>query len=31
MPSYNAPLKDMKFLLHDFLNLQQYNNLPTFL
>ncbi|WP_138378777.1 acyl-CoA dehydrogenase C-terminal domain-containing protein [Luteithermobacter gelatinilyticus] len=30
MPSYNAPLKDMKFLLHDFLNLQQYNNLPTF-
>jgi len=30
MPTYSAPLKDTKFLIHDFLNLQQYNNIPCF-
>ncbi|WP_321396568.1 acyl-CoA dehydrogenase C-terminal domain-containing protein [Emcibacter sp.] len=30
MPRYNAPVEDMKFLMHDYLNLQQYNNLPCF-
>ncbi len=30
MPTYSAPVKDIKFLLHDFFNLHQYNNIPTF-
>ena len=30
MPRYNAPVEDMKFLMHDYLNLQQYSNLPCF-
>ncbi|WP_417320370.1 acyl-CoA dehydrogenase C-terminal domain-containing protein [Emcibacter sp.] len=30
MPRYTAPVEDMKFLMHDYLNLQQYNNLPCF-
>ncbi|WP_417624604.1 acyl-CoA dehydrogenase C-terminal domain-containing protein [Paremcibacter congregatus] len=30
MPTYSAPVKDIKFLLHEYFNLQQYNNLPSF-
>ncbi|MBL4802294.1 MAG: acyl-CoA dehydrogenase family protein, partial [Emcibacter sp.] len=30
MPTYSAPVKDIKFLLHDYFNLQQYNNMPAF-
>ncbi|MFC7047755.1 acyl-CoA dehydrogenase C-terminal domain-containing protein [Emcibacter nanhaiensis] len=30
MPRYNAPVEDMKFLMHDYLNLQQYSTLPCF-
>ncbi len=30
MPTYSAPIADIKFLLHDYFNLQQYNNLPAF-
>ena len=30
MPSYNAPIRDMQFLLHEVLNLQNYSNLPGF-
>jgi len=30
MPTYNAPIRDMQFLLHEVLNLQNYSNLPGF-
>ena len=30
MPTYSAPVKDIQFLLHDYFNLQQYNNIPAF-
>jgi alkylation response protein AidB-like acyl-CoA dehydrogenase len=30
MPKYQAPLKDMKFLLYDVLEIGSYSNLPTF-
>ncbi|MEM6650432.1 MAG: acyl-CoA dehydrogenase family protein, partial [Pseudomonadota bacterium] len=30
MPKYEAPIRDMQFLLHDVLNLQNYSNLPGF-
>ena len=30
MPRYNAPVRDMQFVLHDLLSLQNYSNLPGF-
>ncbi|PCI34035.1 MAG: acyl-CoA dehydrogenase [Alphaproteobacteria bacterium] len=30
MPSYSAPVNDIKFLLHDYFNLQQHNHMPAF-
>jgi alkylation response protein AidB-like acyl-CoA dehydrogenase len=30
MPRYDAPIRDMKFLFHDVLQLQNYSNLPGF-
>jgi 3-(methylsulfanyl)propanoyl-CoA dehydrogenase len=30
MPKYQAPLKDMKFLLYDVLEINSYSNLPRF-
>ncbi|MEM9810198.1 MAG: acyl-CoA dehydrogenase family protein, partial [Pseudomonadota bacterium] len=30
MPVYEAPVRDMQFLLHDVLKLQNYSNLPGF-
>ena len=30
MPVYEAPIRDMQFLLHDVLKLQNYSNLPGF-
>ena len=30
MPVYRAPVEDMRFLLHDFLDLGKYSNLPGF-
>ena len=30
MPTYSAPVKDIQFLIHDFFNLQKYNNMPAF-
>lgn len=30
MTTYQAPVNDLKFLLHDFLNVQSYNNLPSY-
>ncbi len=30
MPTYRAPIKDMNFILHDVLNIQQYNTLPGY-
>lgn len=30
MPTYKAPVKDYKFLMHDVFNLQQYNNMEAF-
>ena len=30
MPRYDAPVRDMQFLLHDVLTLQNYSNLPSF-
>ena len=30
MPTYRAPVDDMKFVLHEFLDLQKYANLPGF-
>ncbi len=30
MPTYKAPIRDMKFLLHEVLNLSQYSDLPSF-
>ena len=30
MPRYDAPVRDMKFILHDVLSLQNYSNLPGF-
>jgi 3-(methylsulfanyl)propanoyl-CoA dehydrogenase len=30
MPSYNAPVRDMQFVLHEVLNLEAHNNLPGF-
>ncbi|ADM09611.1 putative acyl-CoA dehydrogenase [Parvularcula bermudensis HTCC2503] len=30
MPFYNAPTRDMQFLLHDVLDIQRYSNLPGF-
>lgn len=30
MPTYNAPVKDYKFLMHDVLNLQQYSDFETY-
>ncbi|MDA0707495.1 MAG: acyl-CoA dehydrogenase C-terminal domain-containing protein [Proteobacteria bacterium] len=30
MPTYNAPVNDYKFLMHDVFNLQQYNQIETF-
>ncbi|WP_417517346.1 acyl-CoA dehydrogenase C-terminal domain-containing protein [Minwuia sp.] len=30
MPTYQAPVNDFKFLLHDFIDLQRFSNLPGF-
>lgn len=30
MPRYDAPIRDMQFILHDLLSLQNYSNLPGF-
>jgi len=30
MPVYRAPLADMKFVIHEFLALDRYSNLPGF-
>ena len=30
MPRYDAPVRDMQFLLHDVLSIQNYSNLPGF-
>ncbi|MEM7494246.1 MAG: acyl-CoA dehydrogenase C-terminal domain-containing protein [Pseudomonadota bacterium] len=30
MPRYDAPVRDMQFILHDVLSLQNYSNLPGF-
>ena len=30
MPRYDAPTRDMQFILHDLLSLQSYSNLPGF-
>ena len=30
MPRYDAPVRDMQFVLHDLLSLQNYSNLPGF-
>jgi len=30
MTTYNAPLRDMRFVLHEFLQLEKYANLPGF-
>ena len=30
MTVYNAPLRDMQFVLHDVLNIAKYSNLPGF-
>ena len=30
MPTYTAPIDDFKFVLHDFLNIEKYSNLPGF-
>ena len=30
MPIYDAPTRDMQFLLHDCFDLQKYSNLPGF-
>ena len=30
MPSYTPPTKDMQFILHDVLSIQNYSNLPGF-
>ncbi|MFQ5533731.1 MAG: acyl-CoA dehydrogenase C-terminal domain-containing protein [Sphingomonadales bacterium] len=30
MPTYKAPLRDMRFLIHEFIELDKYSNLPGF-
>ena len=30
MPIYNAPIRDMRFILHDVLNMSQYNSFPAY-
>ena len=30
MPTYKAPVRDMQFLLHDMLSIENYSNLPGF-
>ena len=30
MPRYDAPVRDMRFVLHDLLSIQNYSNLPGF-
>ncbi|MEM9842678.1 MAG: acyl-CoA dehydrogenase family protein, partial [Pseudomonadota bacterium] len=30
MPRYDAPIRDMQFILHDVLSIQNYSNLPGF-
>lgn len=30
MPSYTAPVTDMRFVLHEVLNIQNYANIPGF-
>ena len=30
MPRYDAPIRDMQFILHDVLAIQNYSNLPGF-
>ncbi len=30
MPTYTAPVRDMKFLMHDVFNVTQYSDLPSF-
>ena len=30
MPRYDAPVRDMQFVLHEVLQLQNYSNLPGF-
>ncbi len=30
MPRYDAPIRDMQFVLHEFLTLERYTNLPGF-
>ncbi len=30
MPTYQAPVKDVRFLLHEFLQLEKYTNIPGF-
>ena len=30
MPIYNAPIRDMQFILHDVLNMSQYNGFPAY-
>jgi alkylation response protein AidB-like acyl-CoA dehydrogenase len=30
MPTYQAPVKDMRFLLHEFLQMERYSNVPGF-
>jgi hypothetical protein len=30
MPRYDAPVRDMQFILHDLLQVQNYSNLPGF-
>ena len=30
MPRYDAPVRDMQFVLHEMLSLQNYSNLPGF-
>ena len=30
MPRYDAPVRDMQFIMHDLLQIQNYANLPGF-
>ena len=30
MPRYDAPIRDMQFILHELLSVQNYSNLPGF-